>query len=209
MEHIALERIPHKKIRAFIQEQINNRVQSVKDLQVSFRPGDCTKKFLKHEEVFEAKYNIDTVWDSYNKTGLNSVFTGSLVSFALMLSKRNELDVLYKEETFSATEVGQVYFMNLSVLKGIIQIAVSYEIVVKNEEERVLEFAYIKGGKSIGFQRIKLDSVGNNRTRITHTTHYRSQSKFRDRFIYPYFHTKVLEEYHTNMLNYMDHKLVG
>jgi len=209
MDHISLERIPHKRIRSFIQEQMNNNVQSVGDLKVTFQPGDCTKALLKHEEVFIAVHNIDDVWDTYNKTGLDTIFKDKLVSFSLMLSKQNEQDVLYKEEPFFTTEIGQVYFMNLSILKGIIQIAVSYEIVVKNEEEKILEFSYIEGGKSIGFQRIKLDLIDTKRTRITHTTHYRSQSKFRDRFIYPYFHTKVLEEYHTNMIDCMKRKLVG
>lgn len=200
MDHIAFKKIPHKRTRAFIQEQKNNNVQSVNDLKVSFHPEDCTKELYKHEEIFEANFNIDDVWETYNKTGLNKVFKDKLVSFSLMLSKKNELDVVYKEDPFVGTEIGQVYFMNLSILGGIIQIAVSYEIVVKNEHEKLLEFSYIEGGKSIGFQRIKMNAVGDNKTKITHTTHYKSHSKIRDRFIYPYFHTKVLEEYHTNMI---------
>lgn len=209
MKHIALKRIPHKKIRSFIQDQIDNNVNSVKDLQVSFNSGDCTKEYNKHEEVYFADQDIDTVWEFYNNTGLNRVFTGSLVSFALMLSKQNEKAVLYKEEPFSKTEIGQVYFMNLSVLKGIIQIAVSYEIIMKDEYEMVLEFAYIRGGKSMGVQRIKLDRIEMDKTKITHTTHYKSESKFRDRFIYPYFHSKVLEEYHINMIDIMSQETNG
>lgn len=207
MEHIALEKIPHKRIRSFIKAQLNNDLQSVKDLEVSFRHGDSIKELNKHERSYFAQRNIDDVWNYYIKTGPNKIFTDKLVSFALMLSKQNESEVLYKEEAFSKAEIGQVYFMNLSILRGLIQIAVSYEIIEIDPTKKIIDFAYVKGGKCIGFQRISFIQEELNRTRIKHTTHYKSNSKFRDRFMYPYFHTKVLEEYHTNMIGFMTHKL--
>ena len=209
MEHIALERIPHKRIRAFIQNQIDNNVQTVNDLEVSIPHGACTKALLKHELSFTAKHSIEDVWDFYNKTGPNKVFKNKLVSFALMLSKANESEVLYKEEPFSSAEIGQVYFMNLNILKGLVQIAVSYEIVAINEKKKFFEFSYIKGGKSTGLQRVSLVEVAPNQTKIIHTTHYKSKSDFRDRYMYPYFHTKVLQEYHLNMIEYIGRKLAG
>lgn len=69
--------------------------------------------------------------------------------------------------------------------------------------KKIIDFAYIKGGKSIGFQRISFVEVQANLTKIKHTTHYKSNSKFRDRYMYPYFHTKVLEEYHLSMIGSM------
>ncbi|MFT6167343.1 MAG: hypothetical protein ACJAV5_002314 [Vicingaceae bacterium] len=209
MEHIALEKIPHKRIRAFIKEQLNNDVQSVKELEVSFRHGDSIDEFNKHERSYEAQHKLEDVWRAYIKTGPNKVFKDKLVSFALMLSKQNESEVLYKEGDFSKAEIGQVYFMNLSILKGLFQMAVSYEIIEINTDKKIIDFAYIKGGKSIGFQRISFVEVNPNRTQIRHTTHYKSKSKFRDRYMYPYFHTKVLEEYHLNMIKYMGRKLAG
>jgi hypothetical protein len=203
MEHIALEKIPHKRIRSFIQTQLNNDVQSVKDLEVSFRRGDSIEEFNKHERTYFAQHKIDDVWNCYIKTGPNKVFKDKLVSFALMLSKQNEQEVLYKEGAFLKAEIGQVYFMNLSILRGLIQIAVSYEITEINPAKKIIDFAYIKGGKSIGFQRISFVELQANLTKIKHTTHYKSNSKFRDRYMYPYFHTKVLEEYHLSMIGSM------
>ena len=99
--------------------------------------------------------------------------------------------------------------MNLNVFKGLIQLAVSYEIMEINDEARFFEFSYIKGGKSIGMQRIELHSLANNRTQIKHITHYKSDSKFRDKYIYPYFHSMVLQEYHLNLIEYMSRKLAS
>tara|TARA_B110000046_G_scaffold57595_2_gene64347 strand:+ start:23336 stop:23965 length:630 start_codon:yes stop_codon:yes gene_type:complete len=209
MEHITLEKIPHKRIRSFIKGQLNNDVQSVKDLEVSFRHGDSMKEFNKHERSYVTDSNIEDVWKYYMQTGPNKVFKDKLVSFALMLSKQNENEVLYKEGAFTKAEIGQVYFMNLSILRGLIQIAVSYEIIEIDPAKKIIDFAYIKGGKSVGIQRISFSEVKVNRTQIKHTTHYKSNSKFRDRYMYPYFHTKVLEEYHMNMIGFMKRKLVG
>ncbi len=207
MDHIVLEKIPHKRIRTFIQEQIENDVQSVKDLEVSFNLGDSTKEFRKHEKIFLANHNIEDVWNFYNTTGPNKVFKDKLVSFSLMLSKKKESEVLYKDEPFSKAEIGQVYFMNLNIFKGLLQIAVSYEIVEINEVEKKITFSYIKGGKSIGFQQIYMKSLGDNETQIIHTTYYRSNSIMRDRYMYPYFHSKVLKEYHSSMIDFMRVKL--
>ena len=207
MENIALDRIPHKKIREFIQAQIDNNVTSVQDLKPSYQYGEFLGDLNRHEESFEAGFNINQVWEFYSRTGPNTVFRNKLVSFSLMLSKQNEKEILYKEEPFLSTQVGQVYFMNLNVFKGLIQLAVSYEIMEINNEERFFEFSYIKGGKSIGMQRIELHSLGNNRTQIKHITHYKSDSKLRDKYIYPYFHSMVLQEYHQNLIEYMSRKL--
>ena len=100
MEHIALEKIPHKRIRSFIQTQLNNDVQSVKDLEVSFRRGDSIEEFNKHERTYFAQHKIDDVWNCYIKTGPNKVFKDKLVSFALMLSKQNEQEVYIRREPF-------------------------------------------------------------------------------------------------------------
>ena len=39
----------------------------------------------------------------------------------------------------------------------------------------------------------------NGKTEVSHHTFYRSGSWFRDKFIYPYFHTKAINEFHGNV----------
>jgi hypothetical protein len=209
MKHISLEKIPHKRIRSFIKAQINNDIQSVTDLEVSFRHGDSVKEYNKHEQLYLANYKLEDVWKFYIKTSPEKVFNDKLVSFALMLSKQNEREVLYRKGNFLKAEIGQVYFMNVKILRGLIQIAVSYEIIGINNSKKYIDFAYLKGGKSTGFQRISFSEMEPNTTQIKHTTHYKSKSKLRDRYLYPYFHTKVLEEYHLNMIGMLRGKLVS
>lgn len=202
MENIVLEKIPHPRIRKLIQNKANKDVSSVWELKPSFKPGSPTTSFLKHEEVFESPHSVDKTWDHYTKVDPTKVLDGDLVSFGLMLSKQSN-EVLYRNQPFQKTELGQVYFMNLKFFKGIVQLAVSWEVVTINEKEKYFEFSYMEGGKSEGIQRITMESTKSGGTSIVHKTYYKSDSNFRDKFIYPYFHTKVLKEYHSNALGMM------
>jgi len=202
MKDVTLERIPQKRIRAFIK----NNISSLEDLRPSHCKGDPIDNFLTHEEQFYLNYPMDMVWEYYLKTNPSKIWNGNFVSFGLMLSRQDNR-IMYADEPYVEAEVGQVYFMNLKIFKGLYQLAVSHEIIEINREKKSFDLSYIEGGKSIGFQRIALHNNGANKTKIIHSSFYKSKSKFRDRFIYPYFHTKVLKEYHSNMVKHISNEI--
>ena len=70
-----------------------------------------------------------------------------------------------------------------------------------DEQERFIHLSYIDGGKSTGDQIIQIEETPEGYTKVIHTSAFKSDSNFRDKYLYPHFHTKILNEYHRNMRN--------
>jgi hypothetical protein len=51
-----------------------------------------------------------------------------------------------------------------------------------------------------GTQDIHFEELPDGSTKISHLTHFRSRSAFRDRELYPVFHEKLVGEFHQNVL---------
>ena len=200
MKSIELDKIPQKSIRGFIQEQMNNKVVSLSDVKSTYVEGQDLSEFLNHEEVYQVPFPPEKVWNHYMTANPSKVWNGKMLSFGLMVSK-NDGEIMYLGDEYSEAKVGQVFYITINVFGGIIKVPVSHEIIAVVPEKRYFELSYVEGGKSWGKQRISFFQTGEGNTRIVHTTYYKSDSNFRDRYIYPFFHTKVIGEYHQNMLN--------
>ena len=126
------------------------------------------------------------------------VWNGNMLSFGLMVSK-DDGQIMYADEEYSAAKVGQVFYINLNILGGIIKLPVAHEIIAIESENKYFELSYIEGRKNIGKQRIAFSEASDGNTEIVHTTYYKSDSNFRDSYIYPFFHSKAIGEWHKNM----------
>lgn len=187
-------------IRAFIKEQIDNNVLTLNDLKSTYTKGDDLSDYLLHEEIYKIPHPLEKVWDHYMKANPSEIWKGNMLSFGLMVSKQDD-EIMYIGEEYTEAKVGQIFYINLNILGGLIKVAVSHEIITVEPEKNYFELSYVEGSKSIGKQRISFFKTAEGNTRIVHTTHYKSDSNFRDRFIYPYFHSKAIGEYHSNMIN--------
>jgi hypothetical protein len=120
------------------------------------------------------------------------------VSFGVLLQKFPN-NIYYNHDSIDGIETGQVYFLNLKILKGICNIPVAFEIITVDTTEKIIEFSYIEGNKSSGVQQIKFCDFGNDSTQIIHTSYFKSDSDFRDKRLYPFFHKKIVNDFHRNM----------
>jgi hypothetical protein len=98
---------------------------------------------------------------------------------------------LGKDDELPALKTGQIFFLELDITKKM-QIPVAFEIIELNAETRTVTFSYLKQNKSHGAQRISFHQNGEN-VDIIHETHFKSSSNFRDKFLYGFFHTKLLD----------------
>ncbi len=199
LQQIDLQRIPQKEIREFIRYQIKNQTTSFDKLTSSCRPGDLMTGYHFHEKVYTCNYPVEQLWQHYLTADPRITWNSSMLTFGLMISKQ-EQTVMYTGDIYAGASVGQVMFVTIEILGGIVKVPVAHEIIDINPEKRYLEVSYVKGGKSEGVQRISFHDNQDKTTRIAHTTYYRSASWFRDKFLYPYFHTLVINKYHDNMI---------
>ena len=202
MKNIILDRIPQKSIRAFIQAQLKNNINAISDLKSTYTKGEDLSKFLIHQVDYKVPHALQKVWQHYMTANPGEVWNGNMLSFGLMVSKYDG-EIMYVDEEYSAAKVGQVFYINLNILGGIIKLPVAHEIIAIESEKNYFELSYIEGRKNIGKQRIAFSESSNGNTEIVHTTYYKSDSNFRDRYIYPFFHSKAIGEWHKNMADSM------
>ena len=90
-----------------------------------------------------------------------------------------------------------VYELDLRIA-NLLDVGVAFQITEINEAEKIIEFTYGKDNKSHGRQRIIFKKEG-KKTFIIHYSNFKSESKFRDKYLYPKFHEKCMDEFHANL----------
>ena len=198
MKNINLERIPQKSIKNFIQAQLKNNINAISDLKSTYTKGDDLSNFLVHQVDYKVPHSLEKVWNHYMTANPGEVWNGNMLSFGLMVSKYDG-EIMYADEEYSVARVGQVFYINLNIFGGIIKVPVAHEIIAIAPEKNYFELSYIEGRKNLGKQRIAFLDSGDGNTEIVHTTYYKSNSNFRDHYIYPFFHSKAIGEWHKNM----------
>jgi hypothetical protein len=86
-------------------------------------------------------------------------------------------------------------------MAGLYNLAVGFEITHIDYEHKQIEFSYIEGGKAKGVQTLRFSETKAGTTKLVHQTYFKSHSNFRDRFFYPRYHKKVINEFHKNVVN--------
>jgi hypothetical protein len=198
---IDLKRIPQKKIRNFITKQIDNHVTQFSDVEASWNLDPDIRNYHELESEYYIKDSLQKVWKLYKSVSPSIAWNGRIVSFGLLFSKNTNFLMYQNENTYKHIETGQVFYINLKVLRGMYNLAVGLEIIGIDTLNMTIRFSYIVGGKSLGEQTIHFISTEDGFTKIVHSTAFRSSSKFRDKFLYPFFHQKAIDEFHHNIVN--------
>lgn len=127
----------------------------------------------------------------------NESWKGPLNTFKHSYSKSK--DVLYEANSsrLPAIELGMVYELNLRIA-NLLNVGVAFQMTELNTDTKTIEFTYGKNNKSHGRQRIIFKEEG-GKTFIIHYSNFKSESKFRDKHLYPKFHEQCTDEFHANM----------
>jgi hypothetical protein len=195
---IDLSRIVPQKVVDFIHSHQLYRLADFANLQSFCRKQNDTGNFNEHTKTYRVNHPAETVWSLYKTIHPKYAWNGSMIQYGMCYS-RAQNKLVYVDEDYTGAEVGQIVFIQLKVLGGLVKLAVGHEITAVNEEEKYLETSYLHKGKSLGSQRIYLKDGKNGGTEIIHHTIYKSDSNFRDKLIYPFFHTKAITEFHSNV----------
>lgn len=195
---IDLSQIKQNKVKNFIVEQKNQQIEYFSDLEVSVQKNDDLTNFKNYEKNYIVKEQSDVVWDIYKYSCQTDVWDINRVSFALLFA-RNSHSIYYANQDFYGLAEGQIYYLNLKILNGFYNLPVVFEIINVDPKNKLFEFSYLKGGKSQGKQTIQFVDTEDGYTRIIHKSFVKSKSKIRDKYLYPFFHNKIINEFHSNM----------
>ena len=198
LDDINPELIKQKTVRKYIVNQLDENKHEFAEIQPSWTSNTDLSLYSKNEMSFLLNGNFKDIWLGYMSENPSNSWNGRKVSFGVLLQKFPN-DIFYNNDPISGIKYGQVYFLNLKILMGIWNIPVAFEIVTVDTTQKVLEFSYIKGNKSSGMQQIKFLDIGEGQTKIMHVSYFKSDSHFRDKWIYPFFHKKIVRDFHRNM----------
>jgi len=198
--NINMNLIPQKRIRDLMQNQFSeNRLQPYNELQPTVRKGQDLRGYHHLESIYRLREVPERVWKTYQVTSPAESWNGRMVSFGLMISKWENAIMYRNDKDFDGIDTGQVYYINLSIMKGLYNLAVGLEIIDIDTTNKSITYSYMQGGKSRGKQTIFFFPAKNGFTEIIHQTAFKSDSYIRDRYLYPYFHRIAINEFHRNM----------
>lgn len=198
LNEIDFQRIPQENVRKFIHEQIKQNHIYFRDLKATYRHGQDASLYRKHEKSYLIKATPEEVWEAYTTESPAVCWNGKRFSFGILISKKNN-SIMYKTDAYNGIQTGQVFFMKVGVMHNLETMAVGLEIITVDPDQKIIEFSYVNGGNSRGVQQVELFETKNGNTRVFHRTLFVSDSKFRDKYLYPFFHERIIDEFHRNM----------
>jgi hypothetical protein len=202
---IDMNRIPQRKIRTLVNTQFNeSNIQYFNEIRSTYQKGQDLKGYRMLESVYYLKELPEKVWKIYQNTSPAESWKGSMISFGLLLSKSKNTVMYNNDKYYSGIDTGQVFYVNLRIMKGLYNLAVGLEIINIDSTRKSITFSYLKGGKSQGEQTIFFRPTKKGYTEIVHETAFKSGSFIRDRYLYPYFHKIAINEFHRNMKRCMN-----
>ena len=206
-EQINLSRIKQRKV---IKLMKTHGLQYVRDFQLlkSLCYDPCESfTYYPHIKKFKVKDTIDNVWAHYNTISPQEAWNGKMLSFGLLYSRKKN-EIIYEGDIYPGIEEGQVILINISLLGGLLNIAVAHHITEVNEAEKTIRICYIEKGASEGSQWIRFLQSDDGFTEIVHETRYRGKSTLRDTQLYPVLHEKAISEFHQNVLRRLNKRSI-
>lgn len=181
-----------------IQNQIGNGVINFQDLKSTAPTEDEIESFNTIEDTYFVNQSIEKVFNHYLTANPSKAWSGGkLVGFGFGLNKNTD-EVYYPGEGYPGAAEGQVLYIYMSFW-GLKEIAVAQELIEVNQKEHRIVFSYVEGGMTSGMQTMQFSSSTENQTKIVHTSYFKGVSAFRDKYLYPYFHRKVVGRFHENL----------
>lgn len=191
-------RIKKKSVHKLFGRNKLNTLKNLSELQSFCYDPSHTKRYHKHTKSFRINATLDKVWETYKTISPQDTWNGQMVSFGVMYSrKKNQLS--FHDDAYHGIEPGQLIFLNLNLLGNIANLAVGHEVVDVFEDLRHIKICYVQNGASMGTQLIQVKKVSDTETEVIHDTWYTSGSWFRDKILYPVFHTRAINEFHANV----------
>jgi len=200
---VDFERIPQKKVKNLVKQQFEKGVVFFSDFNVTCYNDQDSNRYSFQKTSHIIKEKIHNVWSKLKSLKPKDEYSGKMVSFGFLYSKRLN-KVLYSDDDFMEIEEGQILFLNLKLLGGVKNLGVALEVTKVDDANNIIQFCYVDNGMTEGTQQVKLVENKEGDTIISQESRYRNHSKFREKRLYPFFHQKAVSELQANLRKYIE-----
>jgi hypothetical protein len=191
--------IPYKKVRAYVHDQQEQgHIEHFSQLKATCADEEDLNGFESYEKKYRIKATLDEVWKGYISASPTSAWKTRKSSVALIYDRKKD-ELKYAADTCNGSRIGQIVYLHMNLVKGFYHLATAIEITDIKAQNATIELSYIESGINEGKQWITMTEGQNGYVDITHVSIIKSDSKFRDRYLYPYFHNKLISAFHKNM----------
>ena len=190
-------KIEYPAVIKYLHRQMNSGIATFDEIQPSLKPGESINTYNVVVREFLIKDSINKVWDIYENSGLQRTWSTRKIHYGFSYS-RQDSGIFYPGDQLNKLVPGMIVFLNLDLLYGAKNLAMAFEVTRVDEEEKVIEFSYLKGNETEGKQQLIFESTSKGNTLITHLSYYKSRVKPRDK-LYPHVHATIINRFHRNM----------
>ena len=205
LSEIDFNRIRQKSIRNFLKDQIETGIVYFKDFRPSVTAQTDTSQFDFNVHHFHLQQTPETAWNAYITAHPAKVWQGKIVSCGFIYSPVSKR-VIFADNNYPELEAGQIFFIEMQVLCGLVKFPVCFMVTKIDETKRTITFSYVASGSSKGSQTIRLDDNGKGGTDILHSSIHQTKNVLRDKTLYPIYHRKAIKEVHQNIKNILEMK---
>jgi hypothetical protein len=202
-EVVDMRRIPQKAVRNLVRKENVKTANDFQNIATACYRMEDSMRYFSNLKTYVIKAHIGKVWEKYINITPGKAWSGRTVKFGFLFSKPDN-KFIYAGNADEPIGVGNIVYVNLSILKGLKNLGVGFEITRLDEANKTICFCYLRDGVSNGSQEIRFTEMANGNTLVSHLTHYRSQSVFRDKELYPVFHSRFVGEFHENILRQIE-----
>lgn len=174
-------------------------VETIDDLVLSCSNTTDFGAFSRHDRYYLVNASLDSVWRKHLGSDMKSAWSGKAINYGFAYSRESNEIYAGDMDAVVKLEVGLGLFLELNIAK-FHKIPVAFEVSCVDSKSKVIQLTYLKRNKSIGRQTIIFTNYGKNKTLVLHQTYFKSDKKFRDRFLYAPFHTNLIDQYHSAVL---------
>ena len=180
---IDFAKVSQAKLRKMMQSLYLKGIKTFCELNPSCYLEADSSDYSVHRSSNLIKEDINEVWKNIKTINPKEIYTGRMLSFGFIYSKKED-KIVYCTDEFNGIEVGQIIFINLRMAGGLKNLGVGLELTNIDEENKTIRYCYLQSGISHGTQEICLEKTEDGYTRITQTTHYKSKSKLLAKYNY-------------------------
>ncbi|HNW44253.1 MAG TPA: hypothetical protein PKI19_07090 [Elusimicrobiales bacterium] len=151
-----------------------------------------------HRKVYSVKGELADVFRRFVGQNPRDAWNGTS-KFEMGYDRHTRGKFTKASKDIPRIRVGQIFFLTLT-LPLHLKIPVVFEVVKNDIKKHEFAFSYVKTNKSIGIQDIAFRQNG-DLVEITHTTHFKSGSDFRDKHLYATFHEMLTDDFYENFFS--------
>ena len=200
---INLDKIKSLKTKNFLKKFcILDEKDLVRMMPVCYLEG-VSEDFNQHVKSYELNATVEKLWKAYTQIPPRVSWCGRKLCFSFSYNQSTK-KFHYPNDHYDGLKESQLIFIEVRFLFGLIKLAVTHQVNKISEKAKTIKLCYMEGGASSGSQILSFERISDDKTRVTHRTYYKSNSNFRDKYLYPFLHERIINQFHQNVFRYME-----